>query len=182
MEISKLTQIVNYFLGKYDGKVNYTKLIKELYLADKECIRRFDYPITDNTYVCMKLGPVLEELYRLIRREYPVATVQAQWDSLFYKSSFDLLKLVENNLPLDQLSENEITILDEIDNKYHDYTYEQLVDEVHNPALCPETIKTDSSVKIPMREILKSVGFSEESAKVWQRERLFQDSLSEALA
>ena len=46
MNIDKLIQIANYILKKYDFSLNYTKLIKELYLADRECIKRTGWSMT----------------------------------------------------------------------------------------------------------------------------------------
>ena len=59
MDIKKVVQVVGYILSKYQGKLNYTKLIKMLYLADRESMRQTGYPITGDNYVSMPRGVVL---------------------------------------------------------------------------------------------------------------------------
>ena len=65
MQIDKLIQTVSYLLKKYDYSLNYTKLIKELYLADRESIRRSGWSITGDSYRNLPYGPVLVNLYDL---------------------------------------------------------------------------------------------------------------------
>ena len=181
-DIQKMIQVVNHVIDRYDGRINYTKLIKELYLADKECLLKNGYLITDNNLVCMKMGPVLENLYRLIRGEHANSAIQTKWNSFFYKSSFDLVKLIENRLPEDRLNMNEIQILDDVDNRCHNMTYSELTDMVHDAAICPETIKTDSSVDLPLGRIMKKAGISSATIAAWSDEKELQDDIDFALA
>jgi uncharacterized phage-associated protein len=68
MQIEKLVQTTAYLLKKYGNmRLNYIKLIKELYLSDREFINAINCTITGNNYVCMKHGPVLSNLYALIK-------------------------------------------------------------------------------------------------------------------
>ncbi len=46
--------------------MSYMKLIKLLYLADREALARWGRPITTDTYVAMKHGPVLSYILNLI--------------------------------------------------------------------------------------------------------------------
>ncbi len=46
--------------------MSYMKLIKLLYLADREALARWGRPITTDSYVSMKHGPVLSEVLNLI--------------------------------------------------------------------------------------------------------------------
>ena len=45
MDIERLIQVVYYILKKYDNTLNYTKLIKLLYLADRKAIDETDSSI-----------------------------------------------------------------------------------------------------------------------------------------
>ena len=49
MDIDKLMQMANYLLKKYDFSLNYTKLIKEMYLADRECIKQTGWSISGDS-------------------------------------------------------------------------------------------------------------------------------------
>lgn len=67
MDQAKLHQAVEYLLEKHGGRLNYTKLIELLYLADREMINQTGYPITGDSYCLVKNGPVLSRVYDLIR-------------------------------------------------------------------------------------------------------------------
>ena len=45
MNFKKLVQVVNYVLAKDDYRLNYTKLIKLLYISDRECLDKWDFAI-----------------------------------------------------------------------------------------------------------------------------------------
>jgi uncharacterized phage-associated protein len=130
MNLEKIIQIVNYILRKYDFTLNYTKLLKLLYIADRECLRRWDFAISEDTYCAMKRGMVLSGLYDLIRKKADVLS-QVKWDSCFDKKDYDLCSIVKKNCSYDELSEAEEEILDEIDKKYHSESWQFLVGEVH---------------------------------------------------
>jgi len=56
MNIEKLIQTTGYILAKYNGVLNYTKLIKILYLSDRKSLSETGYSITGDSYVSMKDG------------------------------------------------------------------------------------------------------------------------------
>lgn len=60
----KATQAAAAFLRLAPSKsLNFMALIKLLYMADREAIRRLGLPITTDHYVSMKHGPVASRLY-----------------------------------------------------------------------------------------------------------------------
>ncbi|MFA5744982.1 MAG: Panacea domain-containing protein [Candidatus Paceibacterota bacterium] len=54
----KVTQALNFFAQKKDGKINKMKAIKLIYLADRLHLRKYGRPIVGDIYWAMKLGPV----------------------------------------------------------------------------------------------------------------------------
>src|SRR5690606_22897948 len=62
----KTTQAAVLFLQLRGGKMSYMRLIKLLYLADREALIRWGTPITFDAYVSMDRGPVLSRTYELI--------------------------------------------------------------------------------------------------------------------
>ena len=54
MNQEKLYQSVGYLLEKYNGRLNEVKLIRLLYLADREMIRQTGDSITGDNYFSMK--------------------------------------------------------------------------------------------------------------------------------
>ncbi|MBP3367025.1 MAG: SocA family protein [Treponema sp.] len=169
MNIEKLIQIVSYILAKYGNSLNYTKLIKILYLADRESLSETGYSITGDSYVSMRNGPVLSFLYDLIKNKYRNESVQYYWNSKFVTDRFDIYTVC-SFIPTGLLSDYEIETLDKIDRKFHDYSYGKLIDYVHNPANCPEWKNTASSIPISKAEILEKLHFSEPEIKILLQE------------
>ncbi|MFH0794901.1 MAG: Panacea domain-containing protein, partial [bacterium] len=55
----KTTQAAAVFIRLEGGKINYTKLIKLLYLADRDALMNWHNPITGDTFFSLPHGPVL---------------------------------------------------------------------------------------------------------------------------
>jgi uncharacterized phage-associated protein len=66
---AKATQAAGQFLRLRGGSMSYIKLIKLLYLADREALIRWGRPITTDRYISMDVGPVVSRIYDLIRNE-----------------------------------------------------------------------------------------------------------------
>src|SRR6266852_2860195 len=88
LHIEKAIQAIG-VLFRQDGvkRMNYMRLLKLLYIANREAIKETGRPITGGPAVAMERGPVLEEVYDLIRgqhREMPL------WDKYLRKDRYDL--------------------------------------------------------------------------------------------
>lgn len=62
----KATQAAALFLKKAGGSMDYMKLIKLLYLADRHALIHWERPITGGSYFLTKHGPVLNNVLDLI--------------------------------------------------------------------------------------------------------------------
>jgi len=167
INIEKMVQVCGYILKKYNGKLNYTKLIKLLYLADKEALKESAVTISGDDYVCMPHGPVLTVIYDLIRNRYGHKDINAQalWNTRFLSDSYDLITLI-SHYPEGKLSEYEKSVLDGVDNQYHNKGFGEMIDLVHDRKICPEWRDPgDSSLPLPFAEVLKSVGYSDDEIK-----------------
>jgi hypothetical protein len=153
--IEKLAQVTAYLLGKYDFKLNYTKLIKELYLADREALRKSNQTISGDTYVCMNNGPVLSRLYDLIRGACRDKEKQDFWNARFSTDGYDLLGNFAR-FPEGKLSRFDKEILDSIDSQFHNTDFGSLINYVHNN--CPEwEYPGVTSTPLPTQRILKNL-------------------------
>ena len=160
----KLIQACNYLLKKDNSTFNYTKLIKLLYLADKESLKGSLRTITGDTYVSMKNGPVLSNLYDLIMGRYRKEDIQNLWNSRFLRDGYDIIVATER-IPQGELSAFEMQILDQIYDKFKGFNLPQMIDYVHNN--CPEWKDPEgSSIPIQTREILESIGRSPEEIEL----------------
>src|SRR5262245_3077038 len=107
LSVSKTIQAIGVFL-RQDGVrcMNYMRLLKLLYIADREALRHTGRTIVGGPVVAMERGPVLEEVYDLIQgrhRQMPL------WDEYLRTSHFNL-RLVKDP-DVGQLSRSEIETL-----------------------------------------------------------------------
>ncbi|AEF85862.1 conserved hypothetical protein [Treponema primitia ZAS-2] len=175
MNIERLVQATGYLLKKYDNRrLNYTKLIKELYLADRASIHETNSSITGDTYVSMKNGPVLRKLYELIKGKSWGAKNQEYWDSRFSTDGNELLANFDQ-YPEGKLSRAEKEILDKIDGQFHQSRYGELIEYAH--AHCPEWHNPgDTSEPISLEDILSALGRTPEQIEwILEENKVFEE-------
>lgn len=68
---AKATQAAARFLKLRGGRMSYMKLIKLLYLLDREALLRWGRTVTTDRHVSMPQGPVVSQICDLIREERP---------------------------------------------------------------------------------------------------------------
>lgn len=109
------------------------KLIKLLYLADREALARWGRSITTDVYVAMPHGPVLSQVLDLINEEPDPGAddVESAWSRYISEPDHYEVSLKKDEVPGDLLSEAEDGLLDEIFAKYGHLTRWQLRDFVH---------------------------------------------------
>lgn len=162
MNLRKLYQTVNYILSKYNYRLNYTKLIKLLYISDRNCLKKYGFSITEDSYVSMSQGIVLSNLYDFIKKGE-----NEEFNKLFIKDGYDLVSILDKKYSDDELSEAEIEILDETDEKYHDKDWKYLVDEVVHtfPEWDKSVLKNNTSKPLEKKVLLKELGKTDEEIK-----------------
>lgn len=161
VNIEKLIQVTAYLLKKYKGfSLSYLKLIKLLYLADREAIGQTGVSITGDKYYSLDKGPILSALYDLIKNKYSDAASQNLWNARFMTDGYNLLPVTER-IPDSKLSEFEKETLDKVDKEYHNETWQEMIDIVHR--ICPEWQNPKGSrLPITKKAILESLGCTEE--------------------
>jgi len=165
--IQKVIQIINFLLKRNGGEINYTKLIKELYLSDRLMLKKYNDVITGDKFVNMNNGQVVSKIYNLIKNE-GAKEHQRIWNSLFMKDGYNLKFLVSNNLNDDELSEAEIKVLEEIDDKFKNYSYQQMINYVHK---LPEWKNPKNSSNLLKHEtVLKALKRSDEEINYIKQE------------
>src|SRR5438552_180653 len=88
-------------------EMDYLRVLKLLYIADRESLAETGRPITGDQVVAMKLGPVLSGIYNLIqstRAETPL------WGAFLRKDRYQLELLEDPGV--DQLSPYEVAKLE----------------------------------------------------------------------
>jgi uncharacterized phage-associated protein len=126
---AKATQATACLLEHENRRMNYVKLIKLLYIADREALFRWGRPITTDCYFSMDKGPVLSRVFDLITegREPGIDTPWFEFISAPSNFEVSLLK----DCPKDELSQAEEALIAEIHKQYGHMNQWQLVRMVH---------------------------------------------------
>jgi uncharacterized phage-associated protein len=161
----KAAQAAAYLLKRHHGRLNYMKLIKLLYLADRKALLDLGNPITGDRMMSMPKGPVLSGILDLINwgRRRSETSVWLQYVS--EPIGYDVTLAAEGISidELDRLSESERQVLDEIDEEYGRVDKWSLVELTHR---LPEWHDPrGSSLPIDPAEILREEGRSEEEIR-----------------
>jgi uncharacterized phage-associated protein len=157
----KAAQAAAYLLQKHGDQINYMKLIKLLYLADRKALLEAGQPITGDRMVSMPKGPVLTGILDLINWGKKRGQSSAWFEYVSEPFGYDV-RLARTNITiedLDRLSDFERDILDEIDEQYGRVDRWSLVELTHR---LPEwRDPRGSSFPIDPADILREQGWSE---------------------
>ncbi len=146
----KATQTAAYLLRRQGGRMAYIKLIKLLYLADREALLRWGRPITTDRHVSMPKGPVVSQIYDLIAEE-PEPGIESYWHK-FIETIPGWSVRTTGDPGNEELSRAEEALLDEISAAHGTKDRWQLVRETHD---LPEWVDPcGSSLPIEYRDIL----------------------------
>jgi len=171
VNLIKTIQIVQHILAKSEYRLNYTKLIKLLYLADREALRLWDSAITKDSYALLHQGPILSGLYDFIKGEYGDRADQAQWNAFFMRDGYDLIAIHKSELPKDELSPREMEIIDSTEKKYRGWDYRKLIELLHDKSKYPEWEDPgETSLPLSLENVLRALGRSEEQIKTLLKE------------
>ncbi|HYL73381.1 MAG TPA: Panacea domain-containing protein [Bryobacteraceae bacterium] len=157
---AKATEAAASFLRLRGGRMKYLKLIKLLYIADREALARWGRPISTDRYVSMREGPVTSNVYNLIVSE-PMPSEQSIWKTHIRTVADWDVELISDP-GNDELSRSETALLAEI---FDQHGYKNRWDLVRETHKFPEWKDPGtSSTPITYREILRSLKSSEEAS------------------
>ncbi|HEY0758496.1 MAG TPA: Panacea domain-containing protein [Acidisarcina sp.] len=66
-DAEKVTEAAALLLDLRGGRMHYIKLLKLLYIADRQAFAEWGIPISHDNYVSMDNGPVLSQTYNLVK-------------------------------------------------------------------------------------------------------------------
>ncbi|MGH2346765.1 MAG: Panacea domain-containing protein [Chloroflexota bacterium] len=162
---AKAAQAAALLLRLRGGRMHYLKLLKLLYIADREAIRRWGVSVTMDHYVSMDHGPVPSNTYRLMVDDI----AKPNWRRLISPPLGEYeVELVATEVYNDLLSRAEEALLNEVYAHWGSRSRWDIVEHVHtysewrNPR--------GSAVPIHLRDILLGVGFTEDDARAVQSE------------
>jgi uncharacterized phage-associated protein len=135
------------------SEMSYMRLLKLLYIADRESLGETGAPITGDSVVAMKRGPVLSETYDLIKSEH---LRYAEWEAFFRIVGYRIEMVKDPGIG--KLCRYEIEKLKEVSERYRSCDEWDMVNETHEFPEWKKNDPGDSVRPIPLRDILRAVG------------------------
>jgi uncharacterized phage-associated protein len=151
----KTTQIASEFLKLNGGKMNHMKLVKLIYLSDRESLCRWNRPLTGDDYYSLPHGPILSRTLNVLNR----LVAGPYWQEYVTERSGNTVCL-QKSCPVDQLSHRELKLLGELFEKFREYSEFQLRDYCH--ALPEYKDPGRSRIPILVEDILRAQKKTEE--------------------
>jgi uncharacterized phage-associated protein len=167
LDVDKAIQATGVVLRTTPGeRMNYMRLLKLLYIVDREWLAETGRPITGDRVVATRRGPVLSRVYDLIKGEH-VAT--PRWAEFLRTDGYHALLVREPGVTA--LSRPEIAKLREVSERYRNQDEFDRVDITHE---FPEWVRNNpgnSCRPIPVEHILEAVGRQADLKAIEQDER-----------
>jgi uncharacterized phage-associated protein len=141
--------------------MNYMKLLKLMYICDRESIRETGRPITGDVVCAMKRGPVLSRTLDLIKGTDVHA---GEWQAHIATDGYHAVLVKDPGRGL--LSRCEVAKLNEVTSRYENNDEWDMVEITHK---LPEWMKNDpgdSSKRIPLDDILDALGIPDRKAEI----------------
>jgi uncharacterized phage-associated protein len=115
----KAAQVAAFFASLQGGTIDGLKLVKLIYLADRESMQQFGFPITFDNYVSLENGPAVSTTANLISG-YIAGTPKDIWEEWISDRANHKVELQRNfeRSDLDELSEADIEIIRAIWSKF----------------------------------------------------------------
>jgi len=180
----KMAQMAAYLLQKRGGRMHLIKLMKLLYLSEREAIRRYGSVMAGDKVVSMDHGPVLSQTYNLANGA--TESIPDGWD--YWISDRDAHEVSINQerqgfdlAQLDKLSPADTEILDRVWGQFGLMNRWDLCRWTH--VNCAEWRDPQgSSFPIQMTEILRAVGYSDDQSKLLNAESDTQHKIDKIFA
>ena len=161
----KAAQMAAFFLGQtHEKRMPHLKLMKLLYLAEREAMRAFGWPMTGDRLVSMPHGPVLSLTLNLMDGD--TESQPGGWDEwISDKENHELsLRQPQDALDLDELAPAELDVLKSVWGKFGGMGKWEIRDWTHKN--CAEWKDPNgSSYPIAYDALARAVGFDDAIAK-----------------
>lgn len=154
---AKTTQAAARLLALRGGRMNYMKLLKLLYIVEREALLQWGRPVTADRCVSLPKGPVLSQTLNLINEE-PGPDAPSAWAEHISQPENYQVRLLKPAGD-DELSAAETALIDDVFRRYGQMNRWKLVDLMHT---FPEWQDPEgSALPITYRDILKAGGKTE---------------------
>jgi hypothetical protein len=156
----KSAQVAAYFLKLHGGPMSKYILLKMLYLSDREALKRWNVPITGDEPHSMELGPVPSHIYDLTKNGVRFDEI---WTPIIKTESKKSLSL-ESDPGRDELSDEEVELIEEIYQNFKGFDFEKMKDFCHKLPEYDGSVGK-SSKPIKFETLLNCIGKTAEQIK-----------------
>ena len=176
-DFDKTLQMAGRFIHNFSGRLNYTKLLKLMYLADRSSLGACERTISGDKFFSLPKGPILSSVYELIKGELLEGEKQQAWNEHISKQRYDLLLIKDPGL--DELSDYEVELIDKLSEQFMQFNLGEMIQFCHDNL--PEWEDPGAScVLIKEEAILSALGKSEGEIEAIREEIESIESLKEA--
>jgi uncharacterized phage-associated protein len=151
---TKATQAAARFLTLRGGRMSGIKLVKLLYLADREALLHWGFPITSDCFVSLDIGPVVGRICELVRGE-PAPNSARVWRRFISDPDHYEVHLLADP-GSGELRARELSLIEAIFEQHGRQDRWSLVE--YTRALPEWTYPNGRALPIEYRDILKSAG------------------------
>ena len=156
----KAAQTIAYFAMREGGSINVLKVIKLVYLADRESLRLRGHPIQDEPRFSLRHGPVNSTTLNHLNGKHPEN--QLVWQKVLKARDDKIVGVVNNDLTeaeLDMLSTRELSILNDVWDKLGHMDRFELAEWTHVPENVAEWQDPNGSRRtISLEQMMAAVG------------------------
>jgi uncharacterized phage-associated protein len=178
--LRKATEAACCFLERGEGQMNIMKLTKLLYLLDRLSLDKRGTPVVGGDYLSMRNGPVTSEVLDLINAGRLHGEKDLLWEQCISDRTNHEVKL-EHMPDRENLSDAEVSLLDEIWTEHGDKNQWKLVDWCH--AHCMEwTPVTNGCAPIPVEQVGIALGKNPAQVNRLRQEAIELNQLDEIFA
>ena len=160
--LPKVVQEVGVILAAApEHRLNYTVLLKLLYLADRESLAEVRQPISGDTHYALPRGPVLSRVCDLIRKTSYVSEEQAEYWAKYFDVD-DKEIVLKQDPGTSHLSEYEVKKLLDVFSRLDRKTFGQVLDYVDElPEVKKNKLKFSLNCRkklIALEDIVEAIG------------------------
>ncbi len=145
----KTLQAIGVLLEADDGRMGYLRLLKLLYITDRELLAESGRTLTGDRAVAMKNGPVLSHVYDTIKGQTSCADT---WFQFIHKQGY---KIVLKQPPgRGKLSKREVAKLVEVSDRFNQLEDFDLAEQTHLLEEWRKNYHEGTSTPIPWQDAL----------------------------
>ena len=157
----KATQVAGALLRRTGDHMNYMKLIKLMYIVDREALKRWGYTLTGDEYYALPHGPIVSRVYDMIADE-PDLSSSVYWKDFITTQDYEVR--LKQAVTDEALATAEVNLIAEVFQAYGHLNQWQLKELTHT---FPEWHDPNGG-RLPIRyaDILRGVGREDDAEQV----------------